>query len=125
MRAIQLLTASLLPFVALAAKKSPEERFNEAIAQSQPLKLDDKAYDQLTGAPRDYSVAVFLTALDARFGCALCHDVQPEWELLAKSWTKGDQKKESRLVFATLDFMDGKQTFQGVRRVIPVYVDQC
>ncbi|KXT15314.1 hypothetical protein AC579_2815 [Pseudocercospora musae] len=115
MRVIQFLTASLLPMMALAAKKSPEERFNEAISKSQPVKLDDKAYDQLTRAPRDYSVAVLLTALDARFGCALCNEFQPEWELLAKSWTKGDKSKESRLVFATLDFHDGKQTFQSLQ----------
>jgi oligosaccharyltransferase complex subunit gamma len=44
----------------------------------------------------------------------LCREFQPEWELLAKSWTKGDKKSESRLVYGTLDFTDGKATFQGV-----------
>ncbi|EME81387.1 uncharacterized protein MYCFIDRAFT_58906 [Pseudocercospora fijiensis CIRAD86] len=115
MRLIQAFITALLPFAALAATKTPEERFNEAISKSQPIKLDDRAYDKLTRAPRDYSVAVLLTALDARFGCALCTEFQPEWELLAKSWTKGDKSKESRLVFATLDFFDGKQTFQSLQ----------
>lgn len=114
MKFSQLLTAALLPFTALAAKKSSEERFAEARSKSQPIKLEDRAYDALTKAPRDYSVAVLLTAMDARFGCQLCQDFQPEWELLAKSWSRGDSQGESRLVFGTLDFLDGKATFQSV-----------
>ncbi|KAH8671149.1 hypothetical protein BX600DRAFT_458429 [Xylariales sp. PMI_506] len=49
--------------------------------------------------------------MDSRFGCTLCREFQPEWELLAKSWTKGDKKGESRLIFGTLDFNDGRETF--------------
>lgn len=115
MRVSQFLTAALLPFIALAAKKSSEERFNNAHAKGQPMKVDDLSYDALTATPRDYSVAVLLTAMDARFGCQMCHEFQPEWELLAKSWTKGDKGAASRMLFATLDFLDGKQTFQSVR----------
>lgn len=115
MRLLQLLTAAILPFSSLAAKsKSSADRFAVQSAKPQPVKLDDSSYEKLTKAPRDYSVAVLLTALDARFGCQLCHEFQPEWDLLAKSWNNGDKKKESRLVFGTLDFMDGKATFQSV-----------
>lgn len=119
MKLLQLATAALLPFTALAAKKSPktsEERFNDAISKTQPIKLEDLSYERLTKAPRDFSVAVLLQAMDSRFNCVLCHDFQPEWELLARTWTKGDKKKESRLVFGTLDFLDGKSTFQSVWR---------
>ena len=114
MRVLQLITTALLPITALAAKKTPAERFDAAHAKAQPIKLDDKSYDALTKAPRDYSAAILLTAMDARFGCQLCNDFQPEWELLGKSWTKGDKEAASRLVFGTLDFMDGKGTFQSV-----------
>lgn len=115
MRWLQLLTASLLPFTALAAKKSGD-RFSDfrTKTSSGPLKLDDPTYTQLTKAPRDYSVVVLLTALGARFGCQLCQEFQPEWEVLAKSWSKGDKKGESRLIYGTLDFEDGKNTFQSV-----------
>jgi oligosaccharyltransferase complex subunit gamma len=111
------LTLSLLPLGTLGAKKVTAdkfEQFNAKALASAPLKLDDSTYGQLTSTPRDYSVAVLLTALEARFGCQLCRDFQPEWELLAKSWTKGDKKGESRLVYGTLDFIDGKGTFQSV-----------
>jgi oligosaccharyltransferase complex subunit gamma len=118
MRWLQLLAASLLPFTALAAKKPSGDRFQDFRAKSlssgAPVKLDDASYGQLTKAPRDYSVAVLLTALEQRFGCELCRNFQPEWDILGKSWTKGDKKAEGRLLFGTLDFVDGKNTFQSV-----------
>ncbi|KAF2274877.1 magnesium transporter protein-like protein 1 precursor [Westerdykella ornata] len=117
MRWIQLLTAAVLPFTALAAKKTSGDRFNDFRSNSLStgaIKLDDASYSQLTKAPRDYSVAVLLTAMDTRFGCVLCREFQPEWDLLAKSWVKGDKNAESRMVFGTLDFVDGKGTFQSL-----------
>ena len=118
MRFLRLAIAALLPSIVVSAKKASGDRFKDYNAQqlsiSKPVKLDDTTYNEITKAPRDYSVAVLLTALDARFGCGLCHDFQPEWELLGWSWAKGDKKQESRLVFGTLDFADGKATFQSV-----------
>ena len=111
------LVVSLLPFTILAAKKPAADRFQQFQSKalsSTPLKLDDGLYGQLTTAPRDYSVAVLLTALESRFGCQLCREFQPEWDLLSKSWIKGDKKGESRLIYGTLDFVDGKNTFQSV-----------
>ncbi|KAK6429703.1 oligosaccharyl transferase subunit ost3/OST6 [Oleoguttula sp. CCFEE 5521] len=120
MKLSTLLTASLLPLTALAAKKAPTDRFgkfqSKALSSSSPaIKLDDASYADLTKAPRDYSVAVLLTALEARFGCGLCRDFQPEWDLLARSWTKGDKQGEGRLLYGTLDFSDGKGTFQSLQ----------
>lgn len=117
MHFLKALTLSLLPLGAFAAKKASAdkfEQFHSKALSSAPVKLEDATYGQLTSTPRDYSVAVLLTALEARFGCQLCRDFQPEWDLLAKSWTKGDKKGESRLVYGTLDFVDGKGTFQSV-----------
>jgi oligosaccharyltransferase complex subunit gamma len=111
------LVVSLLPFAALAAKKPTADKFQQFHSKalsSTPLKLDDAVYGQLTAAPRDYSVAVLLTALESRFGCQLCREFQPEWDLLSKSWTKGDKQGESRLIYGTLDFLDGKNTFHTV-----------
>ena len=117
MRWFQVLTASLLPFTALAAKKTGD-KFTDARAKSleigRPLKLDDGGYTSLTKGQRDFSVAVLLTALETRFGCVLCREFQPEWDLLGKSWTKGDKDGKTRTLFGTLDFVDGKNTFQSV-----------
>jgi len=117
MRLLKGLILSLLPAAALAAKKPAADKFEQfhtKALSSAPLKLDDSVYAKLTSAPRDYSVAVLLTALEARFGCALCREFQPEWDLLSRSWTKGDKQGDSRLIFGTLDFIDGKNTFQSV-----------
>lgn len=101
----------------LAAKRSSEERFasfhTKALAASSAVKLTDASFRELTSGPRDYSVAVLLNALDNRYGCQMCREFQPEWDLLAKSWTKGDKKADSRLVFATLDFSDGRDVFMS------------
>lgn len=109
-----LLSVTLLVTGVLAAKKSSEERFNDFHTKSlssTPVKLTDVTYKSLTATPRDYSVTVLLTALDPRYGCELCQGFQPEWETLAKSWINGDKKAESRMLFGTLDFKDGRDTF--------------
>ncbi|KAI2625730.1 hypothetical protein GGR54DRAFT_592753 [Hypoxylon sp. NC1633] len=115
MRWLSVLLSFALPFGSHAAKKSPEaDRFDDFHAKAQatsPLKLLDSSYKQLTSAPRDYSAAVLLTALEPRFGCQLCTDFQPEWDVLARSWAKGDRKGDSRLIFGTLDFANGRDTF--------------
>lgn len=108
---------ALLLTPTIAVKNAVKDRFEDFHAKSvvtAPLKLADTSYTRLTRAPRDYSVAVLLTALDSRFGCQLCREFQPEWELLAKSWMKGDRKGDSRLIYGTLDFSDGKDIFQSV-----------
>lgn len=109
-----------VPFLALgssAAKEPPPDKFatfhTKALASS-PVRLSDATYKALTSAPRDYSVAVLLTALESRFGCQLCREFQPEWDLLSRSWVKGDKKGESRLVLGFLDFSEGRDTFMSV-----------
>lgn len=109
---------SLIPLSALSAKGPTSSKFDRYYAKSPfpgPLQLDDNLYDDLTAAPRDYTVAVLLTALEARFGCKLCREFQPEWDLIARSWNRGDKGGQSRVLYGTLDFADGKTTFQQVR----------
>ncbi|KAI1425022.1 OST3/OST6 family protein [Xylaria sp. FL1777] len=115
-----LLSIVALPLGSFAAKSSSSsaERFQtfhtQAVSSSSPLKLADASYKKLTSAPRDYSVAILLTALDAKYGCQLCGMFQPEWEILGKSWIRGDKKGESRLILGTLDFSEGRETFMSL-----------
>ena len=109
---------SLIPLTALSAKSPTGSKFEAYFSKStfpSPLQLDDRVYDDLTAAPRDYTVAVLLTALGDRFGCKLCREFQPEWDLIAKSWNRGDKGGQSRVLYGTLDFAEGKTTFQKVR----------
>lgn len=108
----------ILSFRSLTAAKSRSidkfEVFHAKSLSTAPVKLDDASYDDLTSGSRNFTAAVILTALEARFGCQLCRDFQPEWDLIGKSWIRGDKQGESRIVFGTLDFADGKETFQKV-----------
>ena len=108
----------------LATKKPPGGTFEKFLSKSlssSPVKLDDGSYDELTNGPRNYSAVVLLTALEARFGCQLCRDYQPEWDLIGKSWARGDRQGETRVVYGTLDFVDGKATFQKVRFLLEIF----
>ena len=101
----------------VTAKQSFTGKFEDYYAKTpsgNPLKLDDTSYNELTSAPRNYTFVVLLTAVEARFGCQLCRDFQPEWDLIGKSWNRGDRAGETRVLYGTLDFSDGKGTFQKV-----------
>lgn len=113
----------LLPFTLLGAgvlgakKADTVDRYQEYQSNAlsgNPVKLNNALYKQITGLPRDYTVAVLLTALDSRFACQICREFDPEWKLLSKSWAKGDKEGESRLLFGTLDFNEGRDTFVSV-----------
>lgn len=110
MRVIQLLITATLSLTALAAKK-PSSAFDVFHKKSSPVVLSEQSFDELTAAPRDHYSAVILTALDAKYGCEICQKLAPEWDILAKSWQKGDKKGNSRLIFGTLDFDQGRNTF--------------
>ena len=119
MKLLQSFLVALLPLGAFAAKRASSEAdvfssYHTKALSSPSLKLDDGSFDELTALPRNHSVVVCLTALDARFQCKMCQDFKPEWELLAKSWINGDRSNENKVLFGQLDFADGKKTFEGV-----------
>ena len=117
MKIIASLLLTWLPLSCLGAKRTTGdiyETYHARLQSTAPLRLDDASYNTLVAVPRNYSVVVLLTALEARFGCQLCRDFQPEWDLLGRSWAKGDRNGHSRVLLGTLDFSDGKGTFQKV-----------
>ena len=115
------IAAAMLLTPAFAAKPqaSPDDNIYanfhaKQLSTLEPIKLADASYKRLAESPRDYSVAVLLTALDPRVACKLCTDFHPEWNVLARSWIRGDKKGLSRLLLGTLDFVDGRETFAAV-----------
>ncbi|KDN47534.1 hypothetical protein K437DRAFT_255808 [Tilletiaria anomala UBC 951] len=73
------------------------------------LNLDAALYNEITMAPRNYSVTTLMTALASQFGCEPCQKFQPEYEALARGWAK---KRDNSHFFATLDFTKGKEIFK-------------
>ena len=107
----------LLPLLVIASKDSQSTRFEKYHSKSlsaAPLKLDDASFDEITGSQRDYSALLLLTAMPSQFGCQICRQFQPEFEVLSKSWVSEDREGTHRLLFGVLDFPDGKGTFQKV-----------
>ncbi|KAL2833219.1 hypothetical protein BDW59DRAFT_138291 [Aspergillus cavernicola] len=99
--------------ITLATSSSPNkfEQY-QSLSRLAPIQLDDSSYDDLTSKPRDYYAAVILTAMESRFGCVLCREFQPEFDLIARSWNKGSTPDDFKLLFGTLDFNNGKAAFQ-------------
>lgn len=117
MKLLSLVSACLLSSAALAAKKPAASNFkayHASAVSSTPIAIDDAGYERMTAAPRDYSVAILLTALEDRYGCKICREFQPEWNIIANSWQRGDKKGETRTLFAVLDFGNGRATFMKV-----------
>jgi oligosaccharyltransferase complex subunit gamma len=110
MRLFSFLTAVLLPLAALAAKAKPTV-YNTYASKPFPIEIDEHTYDALTATPRDHFTAVLLTARPAKFACSLCREYDPEWKVLGSSWQKQDKKHTSKLLFATLDFDNGRNVF--------------
>ena len=108
---------SLLCVVSCAFCASPSpDKFEkyQSLSRFGPLDLNDSLYEDITSKPHDYYVAILLTASEPRFGCILCREFQPEWELIARSWNKGSEGDSPRLLFGSLDFSNGRGTFQKV-----------
>lgn len=123
MRLLRYLALAALSVTALAAKKAGSTTFDTYFkkhSSSAPIILDDKAYAELASTPRDYTAAILLTALDAKYSCGVCKEFDPEWSVIARSWQKGDKKGEKRVLFATLDFDRGKSVFMQVCTLVVV-----
>ncbi len=68
--------AATLALSAFAADKARWAR--EAAANADGIvHLDSASYDELLGEPRDYGVALVLTALPQQYQCAPCRCVGP------------------------------------------------
>jgi len=118
MRLLQLLALPALPLIISAAKPSEKSAFSTYFplqaSSLAPFEVDVKAYDELTAPSRDYSFAILLTAVDSKYMCKPCQDFESEWELIGKSWQRGDRKGEQRVLFGTMDFDKEKAIFQRV-----------
>ncbi|KIJ44078.1 hypothetical protein M422DRAFT_252570 [Sphaerobolus stellatus SS14] len=113
-----MLLLSLLPLFALsafAAKNSasadPRDQLIALAAEGNGvIKLDDDTYNLLTSPSRNWSAIVQLTALNS-FKCGPCKELDPAFRTLGRAWTKVPTANRNDHFFASLDFEDGKHTF--------------
>ncbi|GAA5929328.1 dolichyl-diphosphooligosaccharide--protein glycotransferase OST3 [Sporobolomyces koalae] len=106
-----ILLAGLLPALCTASPKL--DKFRQLAKKHGGLiPLDAAQYDELTAAPRDYSVSVVLTAMGDQYKCQPCHVLQPEYQLLAKQWNSARKQEGEDHLFAYIDFATGPTVFQ-------------
>lgn len=79
--------------------------------QGTALTLSAPEFGELTAIPRGAGAAVLFTAVEAGAQCEACRQVQPQWDALAKQWSK---RRDSSLVFGTLDFFHSRDVFLKV-----------
>jgi len=62
-------------------------------------------------APRNYTIVVMLTALDARRECQICKPANEEYQIVAQSWRYSAQFS-NKLFFAMVDFDEASDVFK-------------
>lgn len=108
--------------VSQAEKTSPAAaRFRQA-AQSSSTNIAQlsgvQEYESLVSSQRDFSVSLLLTAVDSPpVQCAPCKMFQPTYESIARGFRKiGKKDVLNQHVFTYLEFKNGREVFQKVRR---------
>ena len=56
------------------------------------LTLNDENYESILNGPRDYHIVALLSSNSAQINCVLCHQISPEFEIVADSWVKDHAK---------------------------------
>ena len=127
-----LFTIFLFAAAAQAAKKDSGSgnALNEKVEQLMDLsakrpviKLNgNKFRDYVKGAPRNYSIVVMFTALQASRQCAICKQASDEYQLVANSY-RYSQFFSNKLFFAMVDFDEGTDVFQAMKlNTAPVFM---
>jgi len=76
------------------------------------IKLDESIYNMLTHPKRTWSATVHFTALDKRRRCSPCREFDPNFNAVAKAWTKVPSQDRYQHFFATVDFDGAPTVFQ-------------
>jgi len=124
------LLALLATLAAVMAKKEGAGALHEKVEQLMELsakrpviKLNgNKFRDYVKAAPRNYSIVVMFTALQASRSCAICKQASDEYQLVANSY-RYSQFFSNKLFFAMVDFDEGTDVFQAMKlNTAPVFM---
>ena len=99
------------------------EQLMDLSAKRPVIKLNgNKFRDYVKGAPRNYSIVVMFTALQASRQCAICKQASDEYQLVANSY-RYSQFFSNKLFFAMVDFDEGTDVFQAMKlNTAPVFM---
>ncbi|CAI9732339.1 Hypothetical predicted protein [Octopus vulgaris] len=115
---------------ALGLQRKKEDLLSEKVQQMMEwntkkvvLRLNgDKFRQYVKTAPRNYSVILMLTALQAQRQCTVCRHANEEFTILANSW-RYSQQYSNRLFFAMVDYDEGSDVFANLKiNTAPVFM---
>ncbi|KAG0326175.1 oligosaccharyl transferase subunit ost3/OST6 [Dissophora globulifera] len=109
---------AMLVFATSIAHAQTEELLAEKVARLQTtairnkgiVDLESSTFDDVLAMPRNFSVVILFTAISSEFQCVPCKNFDPEYRLVASTWSKLSDK--SRLFFGIIDFKKGQAIFQ-------------
>lgn len=101
---------SVLSWTAGAASYNAE-KLASMVGKDGIIRLTDRTFDSVVEGPRDYTLAVLLTAEGPQYSCGFCKIVSPSWKKIASSWHQ-DHADGDGLFFATADVADCPSTFR-------------
>lgn len=76
------------------------------------IHLNDRNFKEIVGGPRDYTIAVLLTAEGPHFGCGFCKLFGPVFGRVASSWNM-EHPEGDGLFFGVADISDSQGTYQS------------
>ncbi|XP_021342211.1 tumor suppressor candidate 3-like [Mizuhopecten yessoensis] len=87
------------------------------------IRLNGEKFKQyVKAAPKNYSVVVMLTALQAQRQCSVCRQANDEFTILANSW-RYSQQYSNRLFFTMVDYDEGADVFSSLKlNTAPVFM---
>ena len=84
-------------------------------SSSNLIELDNDSYEYyVVEKPRDYSLVVLLNALNPKYKCAVCKDVEKDVATVAQSYQNARKRQgdiDDKTFFVKLDFEKGGSTF--------------
>ncbi|KAI8387500.1 hypothetical protein BD560DRAFT_382710 [Blakeslea trispora] len=102
-----------LILLGLVSADPKKDKLISLVQSNNLVKLNSNTYDRFTEGKRDYGMVVLLTALGSQFNCMPCRQFDPEYELVAKSFS--GTKEKDNLFFGHLDFQDGQAIYQKLK----------
>lgn len=111
MRLSQLLISISLFVGVFASSEVTAAKLSKAKSSNGIIRLTDQNFDKVIGGPRDYSIALLLTADGPQYGCVFCRIVSPQYQLIASSWSK-DHRNDDGVFFAIADIADAQNVYR-------------
>ncbi|BEI81082.1 hypothetical protein CcaverHIS002_0202420 [Cutaneotrichosporon cavernicola] len=103
---------TLLSLLALPLTLATDWAAASASAPDGVLQLNTETFNELTAPDREWGATIVLTAMPAGFKCAPCHDFDPIFRTVARSWRRKSKDVRDKHFFAELDFSAGQDVFQ-------------